>query len=43
MRVRRAHFIAFLDLPIFLVGTGPCRVDAMAMPGELQITSFCTP
>ena len=43
MRVRRAHFIAFLELPIFLVGVGPGRVDAVAMSGELQITSFCTP
>ena len=43
MRVRWAYFVAFLDLPIFLVGTGPWRVDAMAMPGEPQITSFCAP
>jgi len=37
------HFIAFLDLAIFLVGAGPWRVDAVAMSRELQITSFCAP
>jgi hypothetical protein len=41
VRVRWAHFVAFLVLSVFLVGAGPWRVDAAAMSGELQITSFC--
>ena len=38
-----AHRLALPVLPVFLVGAGPWRVDAVAMSGELQITSFCTP
>jgi hypothetical protein len=41
VRVRWAHLIAFLVLSVFPVGAGPWRVDAAAMSGELQITSFC--
>ena len=36
MRVRWCTWL-FPVLPVFLVGAGPWRVDAAAMPGELQI------
>ncbi len=42
MRVRWCTWL-FPVLPVFLVGAGPWRVDAVAMPGEPQITSFCAP
>ncbi len=42
MRVRWCTWLCPV-LPVFLVGAGPWRVDAVAMPGELQITSFCAP
>ena len=42
MRVRWCTWLCPV-LPVFLAGACPWRVDAVAMPGELQITSFCAP